>query len=26
MTKGSPKEVSADPKVQEIYLGSDDSC
>jgi branched-chain amino acid transport system ATP-binding protein len=26
MTKGSPKEVSADPKVQEIYLGSDESC
>ena len=26
MTKGSPDEVSADPKVQEIYLGSDDSC
>jgi branched-chain amino acid transport system ATP-binding protein len=26
MTKGSPKTVSADPKVQEIYLGSDESC
>jgi len=26
MTKGSPKAVSADPKVQEIYLGSDESC
>jgi branched-chain amino acid transport system ATP-binding protein len=26
MTKGSPKDISADPKVQEIYLGSDDSC
>jgi branched-chain amino acid transport system ATP-binding protein len=26
MTKGSPQEVGADPKVQEIYLGSDDSC
>jgi branched-chain amino acid transport system ATP-binding protein len=26
MTKGSPKEISADPKVQEIYLGSDDTC
>ncbi len=26
MTKGSPEKVSADPKVQEIYLGSDDSC
>ena len=26
MTKGSPETVSADPKVQEIYLGSDDSC
>lgn len=26
MTKGSPGEVSADPKVQEIYLGSDESC
>ena len=26
MTKGSPKAVSADAKVQEIYLGSDESC
>ena len=26
MTKGSPKAVGADPKVQEIYLGSDESC
>ena len=26
MTKGLPKEVSANPKVQEIYLGSDESC
>ncbi len=26
MTKGSPEQVSADPKVQEIYLGSDESC
>jgi branched-chain amino acid transport system ATP-binding protein len=26
MMKGLPKEVSANPKVQEIYLGSDESC
>jgi branched-chain amino acid transport system ATP-binding protein len=26
MVKGLPKEVSANPKVQEIYLGSDDKC
>jgi branched-chain amino acid transport system ATP-binding protein len=26
MMKGLPKEVSASPKVQEIYLGSDASC
>jgi branched-chain amino acid transport system ATP-binding protein len=26
MIKGDPKEISANPKVQEIYLGSDDSC
>jgi branched-chain amino acid transport system ATP-binding protein len=26
MVKGLPKEVSANPKVQEIYLGSDDRC
>jgi branched-chain amino acid transport system ATP-binding protein len=26
MVKGLPKEISANPKVQEIYLGSDESC
>jgi branched-chain amino acid transport system ATP-binding protein len=26
MTKGTPDKVSADPKVREIYLGSDESC
>jgi branched-chain amino acid transport system ATP-binding protein len=26
MMKGLPKEVSASPKVQEIYLGSDETC
>jgi branched-chain amino acid transport system ATP-binding protein len=26
MMKGLPKEVSANPKVQEIYLGSEESC
>jgi len=26
MAKGSPDQISADSKVQEIYLGSDESC
>jgi branched-chain amino acid transport system ATP-binding protein len=26
IAKGSPKQISANPKVQEIYLGSDESC
>lgn len=26
IAKGSPQEITANPKVQEIYLGSDESC
>ncbi len=26
IVKGSPEEIAADPRVQEIYLGSDESC